>query len=73
MTLLGGIWFTMIFYFMLDINNVEYGATEQRDEGRIKLALLDESTSNISVDVEELFYEECTQRGITLVSLHDFI
>ena len=73
MTLLGGIWFTMIFYFMLDINNVEYGATEQRDEGRIKLALLDESTSNISVDVEELFYEECTQRGITLVSLQDFI
>ena len=63
----------MIFYFILDINNVEYGTTEEKDEGRIKLALLDESTSNISVDVEELFYDECTQRGLTLVSLQDFI
>ena len=64
---------TLIFYFILDLNNVEYVATEQIDVGRIKLALLDESTSNISVDVEELFYDECTQRGLTLVSLHDFI
>ena len=63
----------MIFYFILDINNVEYATTEEKDEGRIKLALLDESTSNISVDVEELFYDECTQRGLTLVSLQDFI
>ena len=36
--------------------------------GKIKLALLDESTSNISLDVEELFYNECIQNGLTLVS-----
>ena len=37
--------------------------------GRIKLALLDESTSNISLDVEDLFYNECIQNGLTFVSI----
>lgn len=36
--------------------------------GKIKLALLDESTSNISLDVEELFYNDCIQNGLTFVS-----
>ena len=33
------------------------------------MALLDESTSNISLDVEELFYNECVKSGLTLVSV----
>ena len=41
---------------------------EEVSEGAIKLALLDESTSNISLDVEELFYKECVQNGLTFVS-----
>ena len=46
---------------------------EEVREGAIKLALLDESTSNISLDVEELFYKECVQNGLTFVSDHPSI
>ena len=44
-------------------------SSEEVVGGRIKLALLDESTSNISLDVEDLFYNECIQNGLTFVSI----
>ena len=53
----------------------EYNIDIQREtcsndiEDNIKVALLDESTSNISLDVEDLFYSECISRGLTLVSV----
>ena len=52
-----------------DENGGQYGASNEDDSGRIKLALLDESTSNISLDVEDLFYSECIKRGITFISV----
>ena len=55
------------------LDNIELQEATTDDDiqevgGKIKLALLDESTSNISLDVEELFYNECIQNGLTLVS-----
>ena len=45
------------------------GDTKAVQESMIRLALLDEATSNISLDVEDLFYNECLDRGLTLVSV----
>ena len=52
-----------------DDNYAKCDATTQEVYGRIRVALLDESTSNISLDVEDLFYNECIKSGLTLVSV----
>ena len=52
-----------------DENGVQSSVSNEDDSGRIKLALLDESTSNISLDVEDLFYSECIKKGITFISV----
>ena len=60
---------SLIRITFLDNMKLQKDTSEEVVRGKIKLALLDESTSNISLDVEELFYNECIQNGLTFVSI----